>query len=50
MTRNVEYADNSPSECWEVTVTGRAVTVRYGRISPDWESMPRCEYSQCQAR
>ena len=34
MTRIVEYADNSPSACWEVTVTGRAITVRNGRISP----------------
>ena len=50
MTRRFEYADNSPSECWEVTVTGRAVTVRYGRINRDGESTPRCEYSQCQAR
>jgi predicted DNA-binding WGR domain protein len=50
MPRRFEYADNSPSECWEVTVTGRAVTVRYGRISPDGESMPRCEYSHGQAR
>ena len=34
MTRRFEHADNSPSDCWEVTVTGRAITVRNGRISP----------------
>jgi predicted DNA-binding WGR domain protein len=41
MTRRFESTDGTSSKCWEVTVTGSAVTVRYGRIGADGQTQTK---------